>query len=322
MRDRRRATAAVGALMVALPATGALTPAQSLADGTSQASNPQPAVPFSLQARQIVSGHRIVATGVTPAAQATPGSPTSQGLELQFALSGSSSWQTLSSTTSTPGARFTLSARLTMTGILRVIEANSGLTLVDQAGVASSATQRVVVRATLTIRQGSMDVLGGSAVVLHGHLQPSLRGRRVLLQARAGRGWRTLAGGRTTARGSFAIWYLAGSPGQQQLRVKFSGDRLNARAAARAGSLAVYRQSVASWYYDGGSTACGFHAFYGVASRSLPCGAKVRFHMGSRTITAVVDDRGPYVGGRDWDLNQNTAAALGLIGVQTVWSTL
>ncbi len=44
--------------------------------------------------------------------------------------------------------------------------------------------------------------------------------------------------------------------------------------------------------------------------------------MGSRTVTAVVDDRGPYVGGRDWDLNQNTAAALGLIGVQTVWSTL
>ena len=32
---------------------------------------------------------------------------------------------------------------------------------------------------------------------------------------------------------------------------------------------------------------------------------------GGRTVTAVVDDRGPYVAGREWDLNQNTAAALG-----------
>jgi len=28
---------------------------------------------------------------------------------------------------------------------------------------------------------------------------------------------------------------------------------------------------------------------------------------------------GPYVEGRDWDLNQNTAAALGFGGVGTVW---
>jgi rare lipoprotein A (peptidoglycan hydrolase) len=38
-------------------------------------------------------------------------------------------------------------------------------------------------------------------------------------------------------------------------------------------------------------------------------------------VNAVVDDRGPFVGGRDWDLNQNTAAALGFQGVGTVWST-
>jgi rare lipoprotein A (peptidoglycan hydrolase) len=38
-------------------------------------------------------------------------------------------------------------------------------------------------------------------------------------------------------------------------------------------------------------------------------------------VTATVDDRGPYVGGRDWDLNQNTAAALGFGGVGTVWVT-
>ena len=34
---------------------------------------------------------------------------------------------------------------------------------------------------------------------------------------------------------------------------------------------------MASWYYDdAGATACGFHAHYGVANRTLPCGTKVR----------------------------------------------
>ena len=39
-------------------------------------------------------------------------------------------------------------------------------------------------------------------------------------------------------------------------------------------------------------------------------------------MTATVDDRGPYVGGRTWDLNQNTAAALGFGGVGTVWASV
>jgi rare lipoprotein A (peptidoglycan hydrolase) len=85
--------------------------------------------------------------------------------------------------------------------------------------------------------------------------------------------------------------------------------------------LTVYRQAAVSWYDDGGSTACGFHAYYGVANLSLPCGSRVSFMYGGRRVNAVVDDRGPYVAGRSWDLNQNTAAALGLGGVQTVWSS-
>jgi rare lipoprotein A (peptidoglycan hydrolase) len=83
----------------------------------------------------------------------------------------------------------------------------------------------------------------------------------------------------------------------------------------------VFQQSLASWYSDGGSTACGFHAHFGVANKSLPCGTKVTFQYGGRTVTAVVDDRGPYVGGREWDLNQNTAAVLGFGGVGAVWAS-
>jgi rare lipoprotein A (peptidoglycan hydrolase) len=105
------------------------------------------------------------------------------------------------------------------------------------------------------------------------------------------------------------------------MRVRFAGDRLNAHSTTTAGQLTVFRAAVASWYNDGGNTACGFHAGDGVANRTLPCGTKVTFRYGGRTVAATVDDRGPYVGGRDWDLNQNTAAALGFGGVGQVWSS-
>lgn len=83
--------------------------------------------------------------------------------------------------------------------------------------------------------------------------------------------------------------------------------------------------AVASWYQDGGQTACGFHAFYGVASPGVAyigpqayCGRHVEFHYAGRVVRATIDDAGPFVPGRSWDLNQNTAAALGFSGVATV----
>jgi rare lipoprotein A (peptidoglycan hydrolase) len=70
-----------------------------------------------------------------------------------------------------------------------------------------------------------------------------------------------------------------------------------------------------SWYDDAGGTACGVHATYGVANKTLPCGTRVQFAYGGRQVTAVVQDRGPYVGDRMWDLNQGTAGYLGFDGV-------
>jgi rare lipoprotein A (peptidoglycan hydrolase) len=76
----------------------------------------------------------------------------------------------------------------------------------------------------------------------------------------------------------------------------------------------MYTQ-LASWYNDAGGTACGFHATYGVANKSLPCGTHVLARYHGRQVTMIVQDRGPYVGDRRWDLNQNTAGALGFSGV-------
>src|SRR5215469_8491074 len=70
----------------------------------------------------------------------------------------------------------------------------------------------------------------------------------------------------------------------------------------------------ARWYSDRGQTASGWHAYYGVANRYLAFGTRVLFAYHGRRVRAVVDDRGPYVTGRTWDLNQNVAGALGFSG--------
>jgi rare lipoprotein A (peptidoglycan hydrolase) len=63
---------------------------------------------------------------------------------------------------------------------------------------------------------------------------------------------------------------------------------------------------------------------YGIlyfAHKSMPFGTKVQFSYRGRTVTGVCVDRGPYVGGRTFDLGHNTAAALNFGGVGTVaWS--
>ena len=128
--------------------------------------------------------------------------------------------------------------------------------------------------------------------------------------------------GRTGARGGYRLSFSPAAAGGQRLRMVFGGDGRNGRAVRPAGRVAVMHPALASWYEDGGTTACGFHAGLGVANRTLPCGTKVSFSYGGRTVTATVDDRGPYAGGREWDLNQTTAGALGFAGVGTVWSSM
>lgn len=76
--------------------------------------------------------------------------------------------------------------------------------------------------------------------------------------------------------------------------------------------------AVASWYYDEGETASGFHATYGVASKTLPFGTRVMISYHGNTLEAIVDDRGPFVPGRTFDLNQTCAQALGFTGVDTI----
>lgn len=73
-----------------------------------------------------------------------------------------------------------------------------------------------------------------------------------------------------------------------------------------------WRHAIASWYYDSGTTGCGFHATYGIATFVVGCGGTVRLKgPGGAVVTATRDDSGPYVGGRTFDLDPSTKAALG-----------
>ena len=80
-----------------------------------------------------------------------------------------------------------------------------------------------------------------------------------------------------------------------------------------------HRDGNISWYgpgFYGKRTACGqpmTERLRGVAHRTLPCGTKITFRnpANGRTITLPVVDRGPYVGGRQWDLTGGACLALG-----------
>jgi hypothetical protein len=311
--------------MLALPASAL---ALSSAVPGQAADTPAAASGASLHLRvapqRLQYSHPVTVTGRAPASAA------GHTIQLQTATSRSSGWHTLRSAKIGRDGGFRLQAAFRRSGFVRVASAVSngnGDALATTAtsagaGVATSSAHPVTVAAQLRLRPRARDLLAGQAVKVGGKLLPARPGRVVRLQGHSPTGWHTLTSTRTGVAGGFQLRSAPGDGLQRRLRVQFVGDQANAGTTRPAGRVTVYRdQSVASWYDDSGSTACGFHAGMGVANRDLPCGTKVRLRYGGHSVTAVVDDRGPFVGGRDWDLNQNTAAALNFGGVGTVWAT-
>jgi rare lipoprotein A len=311
LQRTRRVQMAVGALTLMIPASAyALT-----TSGTANAAGAAPQITIP---NQIGYGHRVRVDGHAPATDA------GRRLALEFSIAGRS-WRTLSTTTIARSGSFRFSVPLQHSGLLRVADGGvvpvATISATPKTAVAATGPRLVRVRARFAVARRSYNAVGGHAVHVRGHLLPWVAGRQVALQVRSGGAWRTVATGRTGSRGGFNLRYAPGASGDRPLRVRFAGDRLNSHSSAVAGTVGTFTQSVASWYSDGGSTACGFHAYYGVANKTLPCGTKVTFEYGGRTVTATVDDRGPFVAGREWDFNQNTAGALGMGGVATVWSS-
>jgi rare lipoprotein A (peptidoglycan hydrolase) len=96
-------------------------------------------------------------------------------------------------------------------------------------------------------------------------------------------------------------------------------------------SYGALREAQASWYSpESSSPTLGCSGFGSltdstmeVAHKTLPCGTRVRVCLTERgpCAKAIVEDRGPYVAGREWDLNIAVARAIGFLsrGVGPVW---
>jgi hypothetical protein len=322
MRFQRTVRITAGALAI-------VAPASAVAVAASQA-EAQDVLQITPASKHLGYGHKLTVTGLAPRSDG------GYRLALEFSAPGRP-WRTLTHTKVHSNGAFRLRAPLTQSGAVRVVPvappapapasraaAAAPLTAAPTgpAPIVASPPQPIVVAAKLATSSGSVAVLSGQPVKLHGTLLPRRRGRIVRLQTRARGHWRTVAVARTHAGGRFVLRHVVRAHRGQTVRISFAGDAGNAGVNSRGSKVVSLHPALASWYNDGGNTACGFHAGNGVASPYLPCGTKVTFGYHGRTVTAVVDDRGPFVPGRQFDLNQTTAAALGFAGVDTVWSSL
>ena len=86
-------------------------------------------------------------------------------------------------------------------------------------------------------------------------------------------------------------------------------------------SYGPWRTALCSWYWEPQGLAGGGYLTPNamiVAHKTMPFGTRIQFSYKGRTCIAVVKDRGPYVGGREFDLGPGTAKALGFDGVDRV----
>jgi len=162
-------------------------------------------------------------------------------------------------------------------------------------------------------------------VTLTGAVDHGDVGRPVAVQQRAdGRDWADV--GTTTSQpdGGFSVRYRPSKPGAVALRaVLADADGATAQAASADSEIdiTVLRRVRASWYGPGSygaRTACGQRltpSLLGVAHKTLPCGTRVTLRRGDRVVRVRGVDRGPYVGGREFDLTSATRAKLHFGGV-------
>jgi rare lipoprotein A len=167
----------------------------------------------------------------------------------------------------------------------------------------------------ITPGKSRLNVLAGGRAAVNGHLRSGAAGRRALLQRQSGHGWTTIDRAVTRPGGVFGFAFRPQRPGSAHLRVLVDA------ASRQIGRLNVYRRAAVSWYGPGlygNKLSCGGRltpGTLGVAHKTLPCGSHVTLRRGDRVIRVRVVDRGPYVGGREFDLTAATRSRLHFGGV-------
>jgi rare lipoprotein A len=193
--------------------------------------------------------------------------------------------------------------------------ATTTLTILPTAAQSDATAARV---ADVTPGHSRLNVVAGRIATVTGRTNPGIAGRPVALQRRADHRWVTVARATTRAGGVFRLRFRPHRPTSARVRLRVDDSR------RVIGRLNVYRRAAVSWYGPGlygNKLSCGgtlTPGTLGVAHKTLPCGTQVTLRRGDRVIRVPVVDRGPYVGGREFDLTAATRSRLGFAGVGSV----
>ena len=310
-------TLSVAALAGAAPGGAAAPAAPAAAAPAAGVALPAPSA--KLADARLRYGQRVVVDGRAR----------SSSVVLQYRPATGHAWHAIDHDAVARDGRYRVSAKLRSSGAVRVVAAQAAVAAdaaaEAQAARSASRAHRVAVAAQLVVKRRTHQTDAGRAVKVRGVLFPRTRGHKVTVEGRVAGRWRTLGAGRTRGNGHFEA-RVASRLGTTPLRVRAAGTKRNVSTKAQAGKVQGFRSSLASWYgIYGGPLACGGTLGYsqlGVAHKTLPCGTKVTIRYRGRQVTVPVIDRGPYVGGREWDLTGATARALHFDGVGVIHTTV
>jgi rare lipoprotein A (peptidoglycan hydrolase) len=184
---------------------------------------------------------------------------------------------------------------------------------------ASTAAPAAADAASLSIGAKRLNIQAGKRALVKGRLEAPAT---VKLQIRRGHRWVTIDRDRTNAAGRFVLRGRVRTAVSARARVRTSTGLKRS-----LGRLNAFRHAQASWYGPGlygNHLGCGGRlgaGTLGVANKSLPCGTKVTIRHRGRLVRVKVIDRGPYVGGREYDLTAATARKLGFSGAGAIQVT-
>jgi len=193
---------------------------------------------------------------------------------------------------------------------LRCAVFTGALCLTATTATASAGAQTPAHATKVGVSAKRLNVSAGRRVTVTGRVRASGPTTAALQIKRHAR-WITLDRDRTDGTGRYVL--------RDRIRRALSAEarvRLSDGLTRKLGRLNVYRTSYASWYGPGlygNKLGCGgtlSAGRLGVAHKSLPCGSKVTLRHGGRVVRVPVIDRGPYVGGREFDLTAATARKL------------
>jgi rare lipoprotein A len=205
--------------------------------------------------------------------------------------------------------------------------AQTALAQTETSTSTSEPTARTAQKPRIVVRHRALNVRAGRRATVSGRVAPAVPGLRIALQVRRGARWKGIEGDRTDAAGRYRLRQRLRGALSRTVRVRVRRAPGILPAKRRIGRLNVYRVAYASWYGPGlygNRTGCGgtlYPGRLGVAHKSLPCGTMVTFKRGRRKLRVPVIDRGPYVGGREYDLTAATAQRLGFSGHGPILTT-